>query len=844
MKYLSSLMTLLSLVMVVGGMTSCSDDPVDQSTVPSAELVVGTVGTNTAELKFTTNNIQEYAYQVTTNMTATAPTATVLFGTGTKGVPANGTNIINIKDLEGDTEYQIFMATKSANGFGDVLSEKFRTAKYTELLTFVGNDYFSITFHIEVPAGKVIAYSVADRERYIGLKDQMGTIDATYLDGAEPLVTVLKESATVTFEGWWDEDWETGEKELTPILPGQALVLICGEVVAGEPDDYDRPTWKVLFDFDKFWGYEDGGDPGPLSNNTRQGGGVVPEDECWTTEYHKTMLVGCKPADRMKDTHVKVDVVSHTTRTIELTLTPDPALQGFGWAYIDVPLWESMVEMLGEDGALTWFSMNGMGLDTEPVTAAMKDLVPGLTYRMVMCGVGNEERTLQSVDYYDFKAKTATKEAPKMVVKGIQAPEGQVESPWTVWFNVKSPSKDVVTAKYACNGIRDWVAVLNGGMTYSAVVDQQGNPMTRADVNMINSDAGLNMSFPSWEDAETRLAVCGYNDELTMSSPDEDPDGVADMRTIAIPNAPRVESGLFTELVGDWTATVYKFDQKWVDNVMTWVPNETPVITKVTVSAVPTHPATCPEEVYALYEGKTREEVDALFAEFISSSDKYAGKVRGQNRLLCEGLHVGDMYQTPYKSPWDLFINETYSSYSTDDLFYDFGPKWYLEIAEGDQVSVPVDLATMAPMSAWFYDTFYMVGAGDKTFASDLKNFGVTLSADKQTLTVEPHVNGDETFYPALAAIDSYGANISVKCQSIVLTKGWTEQPAANAARRSSLKGVSMSATTPINVVKAHHKTRLNKMAPRGNYKKVTMKPFSMVDHLTNMKNQAKKANR
>lgn len=846
MKYLSSLMTLLCLFLVGGGMTSCSDNPVDDpSTRPSVDLAVGTVGINTAELKLTTNLISEYAYMATAKMDESAPSAAVLFGTGTKGVPANGTNLINIKGLEGNTEYQVFLATKMESGFGDVLSVKFRTEKYTELLTFVSNDFFSITFHIEVPAGKVIAYSVADRDRYLGLQDQMGWIDADYLGGTQEMVTGLTESATVTFEGWWDENWETGEKELTPILPGQALVLMCGEVVDGGLDEYDRPTWKPLFDFDKYIG-EGGPGPGPLSLTTRQGS-AFPEEECWITEYHKTIMVDCKPTDKMPDTHVAVEVLSHTTRSIELLLTPDPKLLGYGSAYIDLASWEGIVEALGEDGALTWFSMNGMGLDTEPTTMLAEDLIPAVTYRLILCGVGNEERTLQSIDYYDFKAKTASKDAPKMVVKGIKNPDGE-DSPWTVWFNVKSTSKDVVTAKYACNGVRDWVGVLNSGMTYSQVVDQQGNTMEPADVDLINSDAGLNMSFPSWEDAETRLAVCGYNDELTMSKPEEDPNGVADMRTIPIPNLPKVESELFTELVGDWTATVYKFDRKYVDNVQTWVPNPKPVITKVTVSAEPTHPTTCPEEVYALYKDKTREEVDALFAEFIASSDKYAGKVRGQNRLLCEGLHIGDEYMTPYKSPWELFIHETYSSYSTDDLFYDFGPKWYLEIAAGDQVSVPVDLVTMAPMAAWYYDTFYMVGAGDKTYASDLKSFGVTLSEDKQTVTVNPHVaevdGKTETFYPALASIDSYGANISVKCQSIVLTKGWTETPAANAARHTSLKGVSMDATTPINVVKAHHKTRLSKMAPRVASKKVVLKPFSMVDHWAKMASEAKKSNR
>lgn len=844
MKYLSSLMTLLCLIFVGGGMSSCSDDPVepvDPTKPATAELALGQIGTNAVELKLTTTNVQEYAYQVTANMTESAPTATVLFGTGTKGVAVNGENAIQVKGLEGDTEYQVFLATKSEKGFGDVLSKKFRTVKYTELITFVDADFHSIKFHIEVPKDKIIGYAVVDRTRYYG-NVNFGSIDPSYLNGAKEMCAALTESGTVTFEGWWSKHPDTDEDVLTRLLPGQAVALICGEVVEGKPDFYGRETWEVLFDFPKYWSGQGG--PGPMSGViSQESRAKVTMDECWKTEYHQTLLESAKPTDKMPNTHVDVDIVAHTTRTIDLALTPDPELLGYGSVYMDLPAWETLLVQLGEEGALTWLALEGMVLETAPRTLQLTELKPDVTYRLILCGIGNEERTLRSVDYFDFTGKTATKEAPKIVVKGIKAPAGEVESPEKVWFNVKAIGQDIIEAKYLCNYTRDWSEVLGAGMTYTQMIEQQGRKMQQGEVNEINSDAGYNVWFPCREDSETRFVVCGYNDEMTANNPDTDSDCRADMRSIVMPDAPRVESTLFTDLVGDWTATVYTYIKEDDMNPNSpLVPSETPIITKITVSASPTHPSTCPESVYALYPDLSKAEVDALFDSFIDCANKYTGKVRGQNRLLCEGLNVSQ-FSTPYKTPWELFIDPRYNAYSADDLFYDFGPKWYLEIANGDQVTVPVDLK-MPPVTSWYMDALYMVGAGEKTFDDALKSFSVTVSADKQTLTVNPAVGDGETLYPALASISQYGANIAVKCHSIVMTKGWTEQSAAKATRRASLKNVTLPSTHGIQVIKAHHKTRLSKIAPKAIYKTVELKPFSMVDYMDTLEKEANKANR
>lgn len=836
---------LLFCLVLGGGLSSCSNDgPVDQPDQPSAKLTVGEADATSAKLTLTTNLIQEYAYTVTSDLTATTPTATVIFGTGTKGTPVDGENIITVSGLKNNTEYMVFVATKSAAGYGEVLSAKVQTKDFSELLTILEPEYYSIQFHIKVPAGKTIAYAVQDLDTYLGMMEQFGHIDPEYLEGAKEMVSVLTESETITYRS-------------EELLPAQALMLICGEVVEGDLDESGRETWKAMFDWE---GYKEsvsggGGGVGPLGtfSSVFQTGGIPPFDKFWTTEYHNAVKTSSKAPDRMKDKehYVTVKTLKNTTSTIELEFTPDPALQGYGFVWMDMATWDSIVSRLGsEESAITWWSVNGgMGLETVPVTAKVVDLQQGITYRMLICGVGNDERTLRSVDFFDFEAKEPTKPAPKVVVKGITAPEGQEESPWKVWFNIKAPNGDLVAAKYLCNEVGQWLPELNGGATYSSMIAQYGVEIAVADVDQINSAAGFNMSFDSWEDTKNRLAVVGFNDELTPSSPDLDKDGYADMTTMPEPPAPPVTSTLFSELLGDWTATVQRkkkvYDAESKKQV--WVLEETPVVTKVTINDKQPYPTTCPEEIYDTYmkEGMERDEVTALFNDYVATSTKFDKKVRDQNRLLCEGFDITGLgSMSKYKSAWDLFGDPHYSAYTNNDCFNDFGPKWFLQIAEGDLVTIPVDIEHIAPLTGFdYYYDYFLIGVSDEEQATALDNgFSVTVSEDKQTLTVQLAVQDGITYDPTYACVSQWGVDIYGRCASIVLTKGWSGT--ATAGRTSAIKPVKMPSSSPINVVRTYNMTRLGKVASVAPSKHVELKQFSMEAHQAKMKTQAEKFNR
>lgn len=810
MKHLTSYLTLLFLVLTGATLQSCKDDDKETPPAPAPEITLetGTIGTNSVDLKLGNTSMTEYAYQISTNLTTAAPSAAILFGTGTTGKLKEGENTITITGLEGNTEYLIHLATKSEAGFGEkVFSQKIKTAQYTELLTITARLFNGISFHVEVPEGKRIGYSLLNRDNYLGFKEQFGYLDADFLmgNGNEP----LDKSATITFTEFIDPDTQ---EPVTAFVPGEAIVVIIGEMQKGpDPWDPEKEIWLPCFDFEKYHNYG-GGDPGPLQETS-----PVTEEECWTG-VHTTVYANAK-APEIVDAEIKLELVKRTTRTVEYTVTPDESILGFCYNYIDMATWDMLGEMLDEDGRICWLTANSQ-YASEPTQVACTNLQAGVTYKLVVIGKVNEDGTKHTIKTLDFTAGEATKAAPEIEVKGIKAPEGETESPYIVWYNVKALTKDVVSAKYLANSIGEWVKSLNSGTTYVAMMDQYGNAFDESAITAINSEAGFNISFPSWEDSETRLVVCGYNDEEVGNSPDKDNRGWADMRTIEEPAATPVSSTLFDELTGDWTATATLYDFT-TGNV-----NPTPKVAKVTISKALEYPTTCPDEVYPIYPDQDKEYVDNLYADFLTSAAKYNRKSQQQNRLICEGLDITSFY-TKYMSPYGLFINETYNAYDNDELFYAFGPKWYLQIDEGDQVSVPTDLNRIAPVSAWYYETLYFSGISTEGYDPTLKNFKVTVSDDKQTLTIEPAIVDGKTFYPSLISITNGFANAHAKCASLVLTKGWTAA-SAKASMRQTAKFTpqEVQATSHFSRAKTYHRTRLGEVKVI-HYKQATVEPLS-----------------
>lgn len=797
---------------------------------PMAEISVGDVTPISAVVTLTAKNLLQYAWVLTTDMEEEAPTPVLLFANGTKADALDGENKIELTGLEGSTDYRLFLAytyeTESGTQYGEkVLSQDFTTQDFTGLLTVVNLDFFSIKFHINVPEGKTIGYAVVDRDRYVGMQ-QFGTIAPSYLSQQKEIVDVLTESATVDWKGWVEEDYETGELSTQVPVPGQSLVLIVAEVVEGEPDGWGRDTWSVPFDYEGYYAAQNGGDFGPLALAAEEYPEDTSYDEFWLTDYAKVLFVHAKYPEKT-DATVKVEVLSNTSKSISFKLTPDKELVGYGFTYMENGMFEEIVKNVGsEESAYTWITLNSlMGMETEPTTVSINDeLELGRDYRLIIIGKGNEEGTLWNIVKYAFEAKPATKDAPRVEVKAISAPDGEPESPYIAWFNIKAPNKDVYRGRYAMNSIGEFVRSINGGSSYEKIL-ASGNALSAADISAINSEAGFNVKFDGLLDDYTyRLVVSLANDEDTFSLPNMETEGEgwADCRTMQVPAEPAVSSSLFTDLAGDWTATakLMKYDYS-----AGWVLDPNVITTKVTIRTKTEVPALTPD-VIALYkdEASARE----AYENFTTSAANFDQRLKNQNRMICDGLQMNSMLK--FQSAWDLFISPSYgSAYDTDELFYDYGPKWELQIAQGDEVTVVADYTTQRPASAFqgMWYTYYMAGVSQDGKTTRAMSFNTTVSDDHKTLTILPTEIEGKTFYLTAGTLNATNMSVGAMIGEMTLTKGWTD--ASTAAMRMSKPAAQNNAPTiptDFTPVRPHAKTPFNRMNLDEACKTVVLKKF------------------
>lgn len=773
MKQLFGFFVAFALALTGVGFTGCenNEEPVPPPAEPKFEVKLGTVGINSAEITLNTAVVSDFAYMVQ-EAGEEAPTATTIYAVGTVEKLTDGETKLTISGLEAVTAYTVYFAYKLEDKFADVESLDFTTANYTELFTItdLGPDY--ISFHIETDADKYYKITMMDWMMAKSMSEQMGHTDFDFVrSGVQyqgPQTITFKSGEPIypddpDFEGY---NWN--------VMPGQCFRLIIAE--CDEEGNYGTVDHDELGDpIFNWYGFQqtekvNAGDPLP-------------------SQYK-----------------VEVEIESLTTRSVKIFINPDEQIAGYGALFGTKPEIDSYIEEVGEAG------MHAMALDgqmgtlagVEPATYTWdKVLLEGIEYSFVTVGI-EEDRITQTVSRMDFTPIKATLPAPQVVVTHIDNPEGE-NTAFKTWFNIKAPNGDAVKAVYLFNTKAEWNAVLKQGATYADMLDQNGVDLGSAGVELINSGTGLNIAFDTEEETTFILAIGLFNSEETQGVGQCEATSLSDT-----PDAP-VSSTLFTDLLGDWTATAtdntgkeYKF--------------------KVTISnEVEAGPVTLPEEVYDLYPNFTREQVDAFFAEFKAGVTSTNTKYKGKNRLVCRGMQV-DPYAAYYErmnylSPWDLFIHPNYDNSSTVEVFRDYGPKWFLQIAEGDVVTVPTNRLRIPILCNWSDPMYLMAYKQIDNYNIQIiaPDFPVTISEDKQTITVNPFVEGDKSYYPSVSYAQNGYENVLFRGGApIVLTKGYDE-PAVTANMKVRRDYRPEELRTNVKLPMVGKTTRLN-----GNLRKLT----------------------
>ena len=849
---------LIAAVALVAGLaiSACTNDDIDDKkdvVGTTVEVTVGDITPNGATITVKTKNIKEYAYIQRDE----ALDAAAIFVAGEKAtiesVDVESTNTIKLQGLEPNTSYKYYFAFRESdnNIYDEVKCAEFSTIGYgDDVLTVVERKLDGFAVHIQIPEevkarGNALRYSTSSLPMYNYSKIEGGMEIDMLLYNAQQFTT---EDKTVRYDEYnsyeRDEDGnvvENGAAYSDPKVPGEPGVFLVGEYgYMDDPNemvvyiDGEVKTVSVGEDDPEFidyisnaiWSYPAGWSAGyymPMYDWKRwieeaksNPDGYDPE-KYWTGFYEKLYITTQEPEKLAGNVEIKV--TDKTPIDACITFTPSDDVLFYNYFICTESEYQNNVMPLLDNNEeyLQWFvgsyfAMMSFGTDSgSGVTEQwLKDDwfvdtkgMAGQQIRVMVAGIGDNEGTKQCFNSFTFTMPEVTLPKPDVVITPVES-----NDPYIVTFNIKNPdlTNPITEAYFACNYVREFDQILKE-YSYTSLLQSMGNPLhvDKTAIEQINSKAGFNFSISSRENATTRLAMLVYNWEGSGNNPDTPgSQAVAECTTPKANYPARVNSDLFTTLCGEWEATAPM--KQWVapseesgDTEGYW--KEVGSYTSpVKIAAGVEYPETLSDEVYAIYEewGIDRDKTDALFEEFVALAKDYNNRTRGFNRLLCLGYNFADpaymlnVVQTPY----DLFISDEFSSANVSDMFYDFGPKWNLEIDSEGKVWLPINIEREFPMSTFYFGmdyTFYMLAVGEKSYmGSPVYNqngelvcdskFPVEVSEDGNTVTIKPIIynykdtNGNdavETYYPCVAQLQ-YGMATPLNprvCGDVVLKR-------------------------------------------------------------------------
>ena len=548
-------------------------------------------------------------------------------------------------------------------------------------------------------------------------------------------------------------------------------------------------------------------------------------DDAWTGAFQRKIFRTRVPAKL--NGKFQLEVTNLKSVNANLRIIPSENIYRYLFTVLDDGAYNQMLGLLdGHEEYVQWavtsyFAMYNFGqiqvvAETGETSApickfALTDYfynVPAETkYHVLVTGMSGEIGSPQCFEHFTFStpAKTKTR-GPNVVVTALE----DESTPYVASFNIKCTSYEtnpVDRCYYAANYKSDWVYQVNGSNsnTYESL-GHENQILDDNIISQINSETGYRINIPTIDGETTRLVVVAYNDENISNGIDLYEDAiehpaVEDCTTPYAKAADNSYNELLDEdiLVGDWTLTATLDGGKVVKERIN--------IRRRFVEGVD-YPKTLPEDVLKVYQDATEwtdDEIYGFFDEFIDVSKSFnRDRLRNQNKLLIENWVNDEMGSLTYYSPWDLFKHKKISMVDVPSMFARFGPKIYLHVNKSksgaDSLSVTANNMFVSPVAQWSTTPFYMAGCsasyeeGEEGKVSTIfqwsnaegawvgaLEFPVTLSEDRQTITIKPIEANGTLWYPNVVGIaSSYGGTTNYVLEKailseVVLTKGWDE---------------------------------------------------------------------
>lgn len=782
----------------------------------TAAVVESATTAQTLKVEVETVKIKAFAYAAVKAEEAgdKTPAADAVFADGTMVECTDGTHSFTLEALSPNTEYVIYVAgllsEADENGnnqpYEKVLEVKAATGDFTEELTLFDVEGRSFKLHVKptlTDPANVIKWGTCDIFMYNMNQqpdfDMLNLHDGYYGNYFQGDTTLVFDEAHSYV---WSDEMGDYIQYFEAIVPGQPQYLALGEFKYEEDEDV-HGRWG--------WG------PGYYMPVMDQEGymnayydswmtGETPNENDYWTGYHKQIKFQTKGPEAL-DAALDVDLSGLRANGGPIRINTNGNADRVTVMLLDPMTYEQIMPMLdNNEDYLQWFTTSyigymmvgaqtfaGANIEFE-MTDFLYEVDKDEQYKLMVVAAKDEVAGSLDAKYQQFtKVDVALPDyslpAPVVEITPLEATEQN-----TVSFNVKCTSQDAASGLYAANYEREW-AEAGFDESPAEAMEYNGNELTADDIAQINSAEGMVFEFWSREDAVTTLGVMlksieGLAGEVVIAS----------NKSLPEPAKTPVTSEYFTSLEGDWTATTTVVNKKYmgydpetyesiyedVPSTKTW---------KVTIGDVD-YPAELTDDVYQTWFDATpydtKEEVDAQYELFKAAVDNFNAKTEGQNRILMNGFDVqkpnyeGSKTYSHYASPFELWSSDSYNGYDNASPVWDFGPKWYLEVAEDGTVTAPFNVNYFAPISAWTeysYD-FYLAGVAKTSFlpydpeTEGNAQFPVEISEDGNTITVKPYVFEGENFYPNMCYI-SWGSfslgSWSRVAADIVLTRGWTE---------------------------------------------------------------------
>lgn len=408
------------------------------------------------------------------------------------------------------------------------------------------------------------------------------------------------------------------------------------------------------------------------------------------------------PKRPVSEAGMTIELKDITSSSVTIATTPDSTVtEYYVWVESKANI-EYYVSVGGGESFLNSLIKNANS-GSWHLTQANEQMWEGLTpdtdyYCLVYLMDNKGSDIMQKIE---FRTSGKTLDAPKGEVSVTPASENPHKT-----LSVNIYSEDAAAVKVAFNTAADIQEQRNQDKTDEDIARLYGIELNAEQLNAVRTTGLSLINEELWPDTEYIAVVSIKNREQTETI-------ICSAGTTpkkALPT--RVESDLFETLQGKWLVS---YDLIQVNGVSVSIND-----VEVTIAA--------------------------------GADDKSAKEYRDYNRLVVLGWPFdvsaqGEFKEVPYMSPEDLVDASSYWRNYESLVYRDYGPKVFLEISEGDVITMPSEKNHY--LYNWGDDgyTLYFYGADYNAKQSAPATFPVTLSEDGNTLTIGAHHSGAEFFY-------------------------------------------------------------------------------------------------